>query len=158
MVMRRRLWADTRFWRGAVVVLATTGLALLVAALVAPAPPDFAERRVIAVLRANDQHPMWTLRLNRPAHQIAIDSQAPPRPPAGEDYQLWLVAPSAATPQPLGLMPLSGRKILAETPANIRRLTVGDGELQITLEPASGSLAGVPGGPQVSSARLEKHD
>jgi anti-sigma-K factor RskA len=156
--LARRLWADIRFWRGAVVVLATTALALLVAALVVPAPPDFAERAVIAVLRASDQHPLWTLRLGRAAHQIEIDSQAPPRPPAGKDYQLWLAAPSAATPQPLGLLPLSGRKILAETPANIRRLAIGDGELQVTLEPATGSLAGAPGGPPVSSARLEKHD
>ena len=153
--LARQLWNDARFWRRATAVLATTALAVLVAALAAREPPDFTERPVVAVLRANDQHPLWTLRLARAAHQIAVDAVAAPRPPAGKDYQLWLLAAGAAAPQPLGLLPLSGRKILAETPANIHRLALGDGEVQVTLEPATGSLAGVPSRPPMSIAHLE---
>ncbi len=110
-----QLWDSARFWRGAAAVLATAGFALLVAALVARAPPDFAERPVIAVLRDTGQHPAWAIRLAPAAHQIAVDSLGPPPPPAGKVYQLWLVAPGVPAPQPLGLLPLSGRKIIAET-------------------------------------------
>ncbi len=134
-------------------VLATTAGALWVAALVAREPPDFTELPVIAVMRDAAQHAVWSVRLAKSADQIAVDSILPPAPPAGKNYQLWLVAPGLATPQPLGLLPLSGRKIFAEAPSNIRRLG-GGGELWVTLEPASGTLAGAPGGPPVYRARF----
>jgi anti-sigma-K factor RskA len=152
--LARQLWNDARLWRRIAGVLAVTALAVLVAALVAREPPDFAERPVIAVLRAKDAQPLWALRLARSAHRIAVDALSPLSPPAGKDYQLWLLAAGAAPPQPLGLLPLSGRKILAETPANIRHLAEGAGELGVTLEPASGALAGVPSGPPAFTANL----
>jgi anti-sigma-K factor RskA len=149
----RELWDSAPFWRRAAIVLATSALALLVAALVARAPPDFEKQPIIAVLRDHGQHPLWTIRLALAAHQIAVDSLQPPPLPAGKDYQLWLVVPGEAAPQPLGLLPLSGRKIFAETPANIARLA-GGGELRVTLEPVTGSLAGTPSGPTVSRGSL----
>jgi anti-sigma-K factor RskA len=145
-------WNSAWFWRRAAAVLATIALALMVAALIAREPPDFAQRPVIAVLQNTAQHPAWAIRLARSAHQIAIDSLDPPRPPAGKAYQLWLAAPGAA-PQLLGLLPALGRKIIAETPANIR-LLAGRGELRVTLEPVTGTLAGTPSGPPVFDASL----
>jgi anti-sigma-K factor RskA len=112
---------------------------------VAHDPPDFAQRPVIAVLRGQGQHPAWVVRLARAAHQIAVDSLDPPAPPPGKGYQLWLAASGAAAKEPLGLMPLSGRKIIAETPETIRALA-RKGELWVTLEPASGTLAAAPTG------------
>jgi anti-sigma-K factor RskA len=147
------LWDSAPCRRRAAIVLATSALALLVAALVARAPADFEKQPVIAELRDNGEQPLWTVRLARAAHQIAVDSLQPRPPPAGKDYQLWLVAPGEAAPRPLGLLPLSGRKIFAETPANIARLA-GSGELRVTLEPVTGSLAGTPSGPTVCQASL----
>jgi len=149
-------WESGRFWRRTAIVLATLAMALLVAALVAREPADFAERPVIAVLRDANRHPVWTMRLARAAHQIALDSLQPPPPPAGKDYQLWLVTPGEPA-QPLGLLPLSGSKILAETPANIRRLA-GKAELRVTLEPATGTLAETPSGAPVFSAGPKTHE
>ncbi len=149
-----RLWDSAWFWRSSAAVFGATALALLVAALVARDPPDFAERPVIAVLRDTGQHPAWAVRLARTAHQIAVDSLNPPPPSAGKGYQLWLVAPGAAAPEPLGLMPLSGRKIIAEIPSNIR-LLAGKGELWVTLEPATGTLAGTPTGASVFRTELD---
>jgi anti-sigma-K factor RskA len=123
-----------------------------VAILVARDPPDFSERPVIAVLRDAGLRPAWEVRLARSAHLIALDSLDPPPPPAGRAYQLWLVTPGAAA-QPLALLPLAGRKVVAETPANIRRLA-GHGELQVTLEAGNGGLAGSPSGPPVYRGRL----
>lgn len=150
---RREIWDSPRFWRSIAAALATTVLALVVAAEVARAPPDFAERHVIAVLRDGGQHAVWLVRLAQTAHQIAVDGLGPPAPPPGKVYQLWLRAIDAAAPQPLGLLPLSGRKVIAESPANIRRLA-GTGELLVTLEPAEGALPGAPSGPPMFRASL----
>ncbi len=150
-----RVWDNARFWRRAAIVLATTACALLVAALVAREPPDFAERPVIAVLRDTGQHPGWSVRLAQSANQIAVDSDGAPPPPPGKTYQLWIAGHGTAPAQPLGLLPLTGRKIFAEAPSNIRLLT-GSGELWVTLEVATGTLAGAPGGPPVFRATIEK--
>ena len=129
----QRFWDSARFWRGAAIVLATTACALLVAAVVAREPPNFAERPVIAVLRDAGQHPGWSVRLARSADQIAVDSEGPPPPPPGKTYQLWIAGRETVTAQPLGLLPMSGRKIFAESPTNIRLLR-DSGELWVTLE------------------------
>lgn len=145
MVLIRRLKDNARGWRHVAAVLAVTAVALLSAALVARAPPDFAELRVIAVLRDSGRHPAWAVRLARTAHQIAVDAIDVPAPPVGKAYQLWLVAPGLAAPHPLGLLPSSGGKIIPEAPTDIRRLTA-TGEMRVTLEPGNGGLAGAPSG------------
>jgi anti-sigma-K factor RskA len=144
---------DAAFWRRTTAVIATTAAALLVAAAVAREPADFADRPVIAVLRDAGRHPAWAIRLARNAHLIAVDSLDPPAPPSGKAYQLWLVASGAAPPRALGLLPRSGRKIIAETPANTR-LLAGKGALRVTLEPGSGALAGAPNGAPLFDANL----
>jgi anti-sigma-K factor RskA len=151
VVSVEQLWRGVRFWRAAAAVLATAALALMVAALVSREPADFAARPVIAALRERGQHLLWNIRLARAAHQIAIDAFDPPAPPVGAAYQLWLAAPGTGPPRPLGLLPGSGRKIIAETPANIR-LLAGNGELEVTLEPATGTLAETPSGPPLFHA------
>jgi anti-sigma-K factor RskA len=151
-----RFWDSAKFWRHTAIVLATTALALLVAAFVARDPPDFAHLSVIAVLRDKDGHPVWSVRLASAAHQIAVDNLGAAAPPPGKDYELWLVTPGEAG-QPLGLLPLSGRKIFAETPANIRRLA-GTAELRVTLEPVTGSVAGLPSGPVVFRASIKNRN
>lgn len=109
----------------------------------------------IAVVRDAEQHPLWTLRLALAAHEIAVDAVNAAPPPAGHAYQLWLAAPSgaAASARSLGLMPASGRKVIAEIPALAARLA-GTGELVVTLEPAGGSARATPSGPVVFRAAL----
>jgi anti-sigma-K factor RskA len=139
------LWDKSAVWRAVATGLGVLGLALLVAALVAREPPDFSDRPVIAVVRDYGQHPLWTIRLARGAHQIAADSLHPPPVPPGHVFQLWLRAPGAAAPRPLGLLPQFGRKTIAVTPAN-SRLLAGPGELMVTLEPSGGSPRPGPSG------------
>lgn len=141
------------FWRALTAALATTALALLVAALVARAPPDFAERPVASVVRDSGGSPLWAIRLAPAAHQIAIDGLAPPPLPPGYIYQLWLVAPGKGAPRPLGLLPQSGRKVIAETPANSRSLSESS-DIIVTLEPKGGSRQSGPSGPVLFHARL----
>lgn len=141
-------------WRRGAAVLATLSLALLVAAIIAREPPDFSAMPVIAVVRDGQQHPIWAIRLARDAHQIAADSLRPQSVPADRDYQLWLLVPDGAAPRPLGLLPRSARKRIAVTPENARLLT-GEGELEVTLEPAGGSPSPEPSGPALFRGSLE---
>jgi anti-sigma-K factor RskA len=151
--MIARTWGSARLWRWAAAALAVTALALWVAALVARPPPDFDRRPVIALLRDAGGHALWAVRLAQGGHEIALDALGPPPPPAGKAYQLWLAAAGGGPPQPLGLLPLAGRKIVPEPPADIRLLT-GRGELTVTIEVGNGGLTGAPSGPPVFRASL----
>jgi anti-sigma-K factor RskA len=147
------IWDKAGFWRPLAAGLAVALSGVLVAALVARAPPDFSALPTIAVLRDNEQHPLWAIRLAGSAHQIAADSLYPRPAPAGQAYQLWLVAPGGGAPSPLGLLPQSGRKAIAEAPVIVHRMS-GRGELIVTLEPAGGSTGPVPSGPILFRASL----
>ena len=146
------IWDQAAFWRPLAAGLAVALSALLVAALVGRAPPDFAALPIVAVVRDSGQHPLWTIRLARDAHQIAADNMYPLAAPAGKVYQLWLMTPGGP-PRPLGLLPQSGRKAIAEAPANIQLLS-GQGDLIATLEPAGGSPGQGPSGPMLFRASL----
>jgi anti-sigma-K factor RskA len=137
---------EAPFWRSLAAGLAVVALALLVAGLIGRTRPDFSARPIIAVLRDGGQHPLWAIRLARSAHQIAADSLQPPPVPPGHVYQLWLEPPGAGSPHPLGLLPQSGRKEIAETPGNIRLLS-SRRALVVTLEPEGGSPDAGPTGP-----------
>jgi anti-sigma-K factor RskA len=154
MSLAASLWSSSVFWRGSTAVVSTLALALLVAALIAREPPDFSATPIVTVVRDGEQHPVWTIRLARAAHQIAVDSVRPAAPPAGKVYQLWLLTPASTVPHPLGLLPQSGRKRVAVTPENARLLAL-EGELEVTLEPMGGSAGPVPSGPTVFRGSLE---
>ncbi len=98
------LWDEAWFWRSLAAGLGVLALALLVAALIGRAAPDFAARPIVAVLRDAAGHPLWAIRLACGAGQIAADSLSPPPVPAGHAYQLWLEAPGVGGPRPLGLL------------------------------------------------------
>jgi anti-sigma-K factor RskA len=145
------------FWRSASAVLATLSAALLVAAIIKRDPPDFSNLPIIAVIRDAKQRPAWGIRLAGAAHQIAVDSLRGEPVPADRAYQLWLLFPDSVKPHQLGLMPQSGRKRIAVSPADSRRLA-GAGELVVTLEPPGGSPAPVPSGPVIFRGALEGRD
>jgi anti-sigma-K factor RskA len=124
--------------------IAVAVLAALVAVSLKRAPPDFAMLPVIATVRGADQAPRWVIRVAPVAHQIAVDCVGVAPPPEGRAYQLWLASPEG--PRSLGLLPASGRKIIAEIPALTARLA-GAGELVVTLEAARGAETPQPRGP-----------
>jgi len=154
IVVLARLWDSVVFWRRAAGVFATLSLALLVAAIIAREPPDFSAMPVVAIVRDDEQHPVWAIRLARAAHQIAADSLRPQPVPPDHVYQLWLLASDATAPHPIALLPRSERKVIAVTPENAR-LLAGEGELEVTLEPAGGSPGPGPSGPTMFRASLE---
>ena len=150
-----KLWHNIRLWRWASGVLAILSLALLVAAIIARDPPDFSDMSIVAIVRDGDRHPVWAIRLARAAHQIAVDSLRDEAAPAGQVYQLWLLAPDRAGPRQLGLLPAYGRKRIAVSPDNAR-LLAGVGELVVTLEPPRGSPNRGPSSQPVFRGVLER--
>jgi anti-sigma-K factor RskA len=138
MLRFAELREDAKFWRSTSAVLGVVALALLVAAVVRRPPPDFTTLRIVAVLQDGAHHRLWAIRLAATAHQIAVDSLAPPPVPPGRVYQLWLSLSGVAGLQPLGLLPETGQKAIPLTPKNAQRL-LGAGQLVVTLEPAGGS-------------------
>ena len=150
-----KLWADIRIWRCAAGVLATLSLALLVAAIIARAPPDFSDISIVAIVRDGERHPVWAIRLARAAHQIAADTLRDEPAPPGRVYQLWLVVADRTGPRQIGLLPPFGRKRIAVSPENAR-LLAGTGELVVTLEPVGGSPNREPTGQPVFRGTLER--
>ena len=153
--MLPRLWHDIRAWRWATGALATLSLGLLVAAVIGRDSPDFSDMSIVAVVRDAERHPVWTIRLARAAHQIAVDSMRDEAAPPGSVYQLWLFAPERGEPRQLGLMPAFGRKRIAVSPKNTR-LLAGAGELVVTLEPAGGSPNRTPSGQVIYRGTLAR--
>ena len=127
-------------------VLAVAALTLLVAALVRRPPPDFSTLRIVAVLEDAAHHPAWAIRLAPAAHQIAAESLTPQPVPPGRVYQLWLAPEGVAGPRQLGLLSERGRKTIPISPEDARRL-MGNGRLDVTLEPQGGSPQPGPTGP-----------
>lgn len=135
-------------------LLAVTALALLVAALVRRPPPDFATRRVIAIVEDGAHHRFWTIRLAPAADEIAADSIAPPAAPPGRVYQLWLAAKDGKDLRQLGLLPEYGRQEIPLSPEETR-LLAGSGQLAVTLEAAGGSQQPGPTGPVLFRAGFD---
>src|SRR5207302_4766045 len=100
---------------------------------------------VVAVIRDDEQRPVWAVRLARAAHQISADSLHTQPVPAGRAYQLWLSVPDDVALHQVGLLPQSGRKRIAVSPRDAQ-LLMGTGELVVTLEPLGGSPGRAPSG------------
>jgi anti-sigma-K factor RskA len=132
--------------------LAVLALALVVAAAIAREPVDFSALPLLALVRDRQQHPLWSIRVAAAAHLIAVEAVTAPPLPDERAYQLWLSGPNGV--RSLGLLPEAGRRIIPEMPALIARLEAGNGKLDVTLEPAHGSITGQPSGPVMFRSAL----
>jgi anti-sigma-K factor RskA len=132
--------------------LAVLALALVVAAAIKRQPADFSALPPLVLVRDRQQHTLWAIRVAAASHQIAVEAVAAPPLPEGRAYQLWLSGPNGA--RSLGLLPEAGRRIIPEMPAPITRLDAGHGMLEVTLEPARGSVTEHPSGPVMFRSAL----
>lgn len=140
---RFRVWRSPGFWR------ATTVAAMAIAAslafmLVRPVP--ISPPLVAALAPAGSPAPVFLVRV-APDGQAVIAAASVATPPAGRSFELWAVAPGAAAPVSLGLLPETGG----------RQLTVPNQagtQLLVSQEPAGGSPTGQPTGPVVYSGTL----
>jgi anti-sigma-K factor RskA len=137
---------STPFGRGSAAVLAIVASCLLVAAIVHRAPPDLANRPVVAIIRDGQGSALWTLRLGLAAREVLAQSGQVEEAPQGRAYQLWVATPHGTRLHSLGLLPARGERAIPETPT-AARLLAGRFRLIVTLEPAQGSPSFFPSGP-----------
>jgi anti-sigma-K factor RskA len=127
---RRRL----RFWQ------ATTAGALAIAASLAafmvlrqPEPPR------VAVLSPLAGGAPVLLATAEPGGGLVVQPTAPITVPTGKDLELWALPQGETRPRSLGVLPPSGRTLVAELAPNT--------QLLVSLEPKGGSPTGQPTGP-----------
>ena len=134
---RRRV----RFWQG------TTGAALAVAASLAafivlhqPKPQN------VAVLSpVSGGTPVLIATTGRNGI-LVVQPTAPITVPAGKDLELWALPQGQTKPRSLGVLPPSGRQLVAELASNT--------QLLVSIEPKGGSPTGQPTGPLLYGGSL----
>lgn len=129
----RRAWMA---WLGGALA---AGVVALVVGINLPQPAQ-----IVAQLGAQGQGLVYLAAYSDGA--LEISRLAGNRPPAGQDHELWLIAPGAA-PVSLG--------ILGDTPLRVTyaRPPVG-WVLAVSVEPTGGSLTGAPTGPVILTAEI----
>lgn len=140
------LWSRLRRWQmlSGFAIAASLVLAALLG-LRAPARPDAAAERYLAVLQSPDKSATgWIVEATAGGHVRLVPVGDSPPPPPGRALQFWTKPQGAAGPTSLGLVP-SGQVTelpVAQLPAlEARQL------FELTLEPAGGSPIGRPTGP-----------
>jgi len=130
-----------RFWQG------TTGAALAVAASLAafivlhqPRPQNVAVLSLVA-----GGAPVLIATTGRNG-LLVVQPTAPITVPAGKDLELWALPQGQTKPRSLGVLPPSGRQLVAELASNTRLL--------VSIEPKGGSPTGQPTGPLLYGGSL----
>jgi anti-sigma-K factor RskA len=72
-----------------------------------------------------------------------------------QSYELWVLPKGGGNPVSLGLLPREGR-LERELSSAQRALLLAAGQVAVSVEPAGGSPTGLPTGPVVIVASLER--
>jgi anti-sigma-K factor RskA len=134
---RRRV----RFWQGTTV----TGLAIAasLAAFIVLHQPN---PQNIAVLSPMSGGTPGLIAMTEHNGVLIVQPTAPITVPAGKDLELWALSQGETKPRSLGVLPPSGRQLVAELASNTRLL--------VSLEPKGGSPTGQPTGPVLYGGSL----
>lgn len=137
----RRIWASLGLWRG-LAVTSTLAAAALAAVLLRP-PPAARPGLLAALSPVGTPGATFLVRVDGDGNAVIV---APVPPPAtlGRALELWALAPGAAAPVSLGVLPDTGR-------ARLRAPARPGIQLLLSQEPAGGSPTGQPTGPVVYS-------
>ena len=144
-----RLWSTQTPWRWSTAGFAAIAAALALYIALKPVPPA---PSFVAVLQApqHDQANWVAMAGHRGLLVRAVEGAIPP--PSGRAFELWAIAPGAAIPQSLGVIPPEGVFHLDALPPSVR-----DGAtLAISIEPPGGSPTKQPTGPVVFVGALSE--
>lgn len=140
------------FWRsmalaGVVAALVLATVSILLPKL-QPVGPQYQ-----AVLTDQQAHSAWRVRFRPDDKRLQLQAVAPRAIGADKAYELWVLPAGGAAPRSLGLLPLSGSRTLALSPAVVK-LLAHSGKIAVSIEPSGGSPTGLPTGPVVYQGRL----
>lgn len=134
-------WSRFGFWRNFAVVNLCLSIALAV--LLINTKPD--SPVYMAVLSGENNQAILLAQAGLNKHEITIQAIAPIEVKSTNSLELWLIA-GAAPPQSLGLLPASGKRIIA-IPEMLQTGISANNILAVSLEPAGGSPTHQPTGP-----------
>ncbi|MEO6080935.1 MAG: anti-sigma factor [Steroidobacteraceae bacterium] len=109
----------------------------------------------IAILAAADAPPMWRLESTADRARISVRRVGTGALQAGRSYELWILPDDGSNPVSLGLLPASGdlqRKLSAAQQA----LLGAAGKVAVSVEPPGGSPTGLPTGPVIIVAEVQR--
>ncbi len=150
------IWSNLGLWRGLTLAGFATAMALAVVIL-APRP-DLPMATMVAVLAGKDAKPALIATADPSGRTLTINGLGSVQPAADRVLQLWAL-PSQGNPQSLGVIPPAGGtsnvvRLNLPTPAGQSLQNIP--ALAVSLEPAGGSLTGLPTGPVLYSGPLQR--
>ena len=134
---RRRV----RFWQGTTV--AALAIAASLAAFIVLHQPRPREIAVLSPISGGAPLLIATAERNG---DLIVQPTAPITIPGDRDLELWALPPGETKPRSLGLLPPSGRQLVAELAPST--------QLLVSLEPKGGSPTGQPTGPVLYGGSL----
>jgi anti-sigma-K factor RskA len=145
----RNWWTSAAPWRWSTAGFAAAAAALLVYVAMALKNPAATAPPLVAVLQApQSQTAGWVAVLGQ--HELRLAELTTEKPPTAQVFELWAIAPHAARPVPLAVIPANGALRLAALP----KAVVNGAALAISIEPTGGSPTGIPTGPVVYAGVL----
>ncbi len=136
-----RIWASLRLWRG-LAFTATLAAAAFAALLLRP-PPAAAPVLLAALSPIGTSGATFLVRVDADGNAVIV-APVPLLTTPGRALELWALAPGAAAPVSLGVLPEAG-------PARLRAPARPGIQLLVSQEPSGGSPTGQPTGPVVYS-------
>jgi anti-sigma-K factor RskA len=134
---RRRV----RFWQGTTVT--ALAIAASLAAFIVLRQPN---PKNIAVLSPMSGGTPVLIATSERNGVLIVQPTVPITVPAGKDLELWALPQGETKPRSLGVLPPSGRQLVAELTSNT--------QLLVSLEPKGGSPTGQPTGPVLYGGSL----
>jgi anti-sigma-K factor RskA len=130
-----------RFWQGTTV--AALAIAASLAAFIVLHQPE--PQNIAVLLPMSGGTPVLIATTERNG-ALFIRPTAPITVPMDKDLELWALPQGATKPRSLGVLPASGRQLVAELASNT--------QLLVSLEPKGGSPTGQPTGPVLYGGSL----
>jgi anti-sigma-K factor RskA len=148
-----RLWPERSGWRNSLalwrsVALATSAVAAALLVYIVLAPPTAGPNLVAFLHVPSDTTPVWLVTAGPDSLTLQAVGDHPT--PSGRDLELWTIPAGGGRPEPLGVIPASGRLVVPGPPAAV---TAG-ATLAISVEPKGGSPTGQPTGPVAFSGTI----
>ncbi len=148
---KQRLWDRREVWQALAAGLAV--VALLLGVRIVTEEPRLVPETLVAIVADEADTPLWLIRGDPGRAELRINALQSNVPPAGRDFELWMLPDDGTAPVSLGLLPASGAVTRDLDAARLAVLTATS-TLAVSLEPAGGSLTGAPTGPVLYTAPL----
>jgi len=107
----------------------------------------------VAQVSDADSEPLWVISADLSSGQLRARALNVVAADLDRAFELWLLPPGAQ-PQSLGVLPVGAGVTEADLPAALAALLADQANLAVSIEPAGGSLIGVPTGPVVYQAKM----